>query len=390
MNKLLLIIFLVSITGMYAMDRSKTAPLHFPSDEPEKELLQAFQLNDDMQLILAEKSKVKITRVVTPETMKLIRLDPNLGRTVSQNMQQLDCHTRVVEGTKAFDDAQELFLQLEATKPNSMADNTHRHDLFIEIEERQLEALCIFVSAYETGCYETYPYIASVHRAIMNLEKQRKLLKKDLHTMLPQYYEKKFLERIKKVNATEQARKNNRKSLSLPHSPVTDSNKAHELYVRAANTLRIADTLQRRVIDSPDIDITNSEYEQVESLYCTGLRKAIKSFHLQPNRDEKEAVFEEIQGNLKKIQTMQQKIRGACITLQISQEYTEIAQFIDDNRKEYEIHESQKGKVRWEHVLTETKDLPVRASEREQAQPVVAPQRSKLARLLECINCCVK
>ncbi len=174
---------------LFPIGRSKTVPLRLPSDNADQELARALQLYDDMQLIIPQKDKGKIMRTLTPNTQKLITLDPNLGRTSSENIHQFVCQSSIMDGALKFDAAQQELFELESKEPNTLVVDSNNYDRYTDIEDRQLEALCIFVTAYEKGCYDAYSYIASVYGSVMSLEKKRKKIKKDDHQMLPKYHD---------------------------------------------------------------------------------------------------------------------------------------------------------------------------------------------------------
>lgn len=367
--------------------RSKTAPLRLPSDDADQEFARALQLYDDMQLIIPQKDKGKIMRTLTPNTQRLITLDPNLGRTTSENIHEFVCQSSIMEGATKFDAAQQELFEMESKEPNTLVVDTDNYDRYTDIEDRQLEALCIFVTAYEKGCYDAYLYIASVYGSVMSLEKKRKRIKKDDHQMLPKYHDYKFADRLKKAKETEEARKNNRKSVTMRSKVIEpDTNKAHELYDRAKQALSTADTLRRKVIELPGIYITTLEYQQVEGLYCDGLKKALKSFHLQPETDEKERVFEQIQHYLDIVQNLQKKQTARGIALILTDDYIEICKTVEANREEYGSSPSEKGKVTWTRTLKQAKSSPRPINEQQQANT----SKSKLQRILNCILCCKK
>ena len=404
-KKLPIILCSITILNTYSMDnepaqlqlmaRSKTVPLKLPSDE--EAFAQAKQLNDDMQLLTAWKKKPTIERALTPETLQLLRLDPNLGHNVKDNIKKLNCQATILEGTQLFDESQEAFLQLEATAPHTIAADTGRYDDLTAIEDRQLEALCIFVNSYNKGCFEAYPLIASVHRSVMNLENKRKFLNKDCGGIHPKYIEKEFLKEIKKINIMEeQHKKDIRKSLSLAPNqlPVVSSksnvdlNNSGELRTQAMSTLQIADSYTKRVINTPNTDITRIEYQHAEILYCMGIQTAIASFHIQPDTEEKKVLFEDIQINLRKVQELQKLQREKKIDLEISQEYAAICKFFENHRHEYEVPDNQKGKVTWNRSIRETRDTPPPSAERGPRTEPIAPSKSRLQKFLECISPC--
>ncbi len=175
--------------------------------------------------------------------------------------------------------------------------------------------------------------------------------------------------------------------MTIPSKVVElDANKAHNLYDRAKQALATADTLRTKVIEIPGTDITITEYQQVEGLYCDGLKKALKSFHLQPETDEKERVFEEIQHYLEIVQNLQKKQTAQGIALILTDDFIEICKTVEANRKQYGTSPSEKGKVTWTRTLKETKNSPRLANEQPEAQ---AP-KSKFQRILDCLSCCKK
>lgn len=399
MNKIFLLsLILIAIVPNYGIaqetpilipiGRSTTAPLRFPSDNANQEFARALQLYDDMQLIIPQKDKSKIMRTLTPNTQRLITLDPNLGRTTSENIHEFVCQSSIMEGATKFDAAQQELFEMESKEPNTLVVDNDNYDRYTDIEDRQLEALCIFVTAYEKGCYDAYLYIASVYGSVMSLEKKRKKIKKDDHQMLPKYHDYKFADRLKQAKETEEARKNNRKSMTIPSKVVEpDPNKAHELYARAQLALATADTLRTKVIEAPGIAITALEYQQVENLYCDGLKKALKSFHKQPDTKEKERVFEEIQHYLEVVQNLQKKQTVQGIALTLTDDYIEICKTVEANRKTYGTSPSEKGKVTWTRTLSDsTKNSPRTVNEQQPAQA----SKSKLQRILDCLPCCKK
>lgn len=407
MKRLLLSIFLLVVLDtlggespprLVPIGRSKTAPIHslqFPTDE--SDFAAARQLNDDMQLLAVQKSKPRIERALTPDTLKLLRLDPNLGHNINENVKRLKCQATILEGIQMFDESQAQYLELEATPSQT---SNHYEDL-TAIEERQLEALCIFVSAHKKGCWEAYPIIASVHRSIMNLESKRKTINPYYTGIHPKYGEKKFLKEIREINSREaEHKKDMRQSLSLaPDSvpavdsskSVVDLNNSGELRTQAMTVLQTADTFAKRVIfDPPNMNITHLEYQQAENLYCLGIMAAIRSFHTQPKHEEKQVIFEDIQKTLRKVQHLQRCQREKGFTLEISDEYAAICKFFEDQRTKYEIPEGETVKVSWARTLRETKDTPPHTPHGAPLPRPPAQEKSRLRRFFECVTPCIK
>lgn len=369
--------------------RSKTLPLRLPSDDPEKDLIDFLEVKDEMVKIKAMISQGNVARTLTPTTQMLVNLDPRLARQSSKDLHQVGCQSSILEGATIFDDAQRELIEIEETanpKAGSLVENANLHEHYVSIEEQQLEALCIFISAYERDCPDTFAYILSALNTIMRLEKKRKQLQGEAYCMLPRLLD--FKDRLKFITNSENLRKSQRKSVILPEKVLGyDSTQAHEESNHARLLLSAAKTYHTKIIDNPRFDCTSAEFDQIETLYCEIISKFITAFHKQPNQEEKEQLFAEIQENLNLVHKLKAKRKEKGLAIVNSQDFLTICNFVSYHRK-YESPESEKGKVTWARAIKETKDTPA-------TPEICEPQhhensKGKLQRILDYIRCCKK
>ncbi len=401
MKQLLLIIISALIAfPIHSMDKEKqrelvprsiTMPLRLPSDDPEKDLIDFLEVKDEMVKIKAIISQANVARTLTSQTQMLINLDPKLARQSSKDLHQLGCQSSILEGATTFDDAQRELIEIEETqnpKAGSLVEDTTLHERYVKIEEQQLEALCIFISAYERDCPDTFAYILSALNSIMRLEKKRKQLQGSSYSMLPRLLD--FKDRLTFITNSENIRKSQRQSVMIPSKTLEqDSNQAREDYQRGQLLLSAAKSYHTKIIDNPRCECSANEFDQVETLYCEVITKFIHAFHHQPNHEEKKQLFTEIQEHLNVVHALKAQRNEKGFGLVNSENFLTICQFVKYHTKQYAIDPAQQGKITWSQAIKETRDTP-RALANSEPQQLEAPRKTKLQKILNIIACCKK
>lgn len=372
--------------------RSQTVPLRLPSDDQEKEILDFLEIKSDMIKIKAMISQRNVARTLTPNTQMLINLDPKLARNSSTDLHQINCQSTLLQGISTFDTAQkelEDFMgQTSNPQMGSLANDTSNHDRYLKIEDQQLEALCIFMSAYEKDCPDTFPYIISALNSIIRLEKKRKELKGNTYIMSPRLLD--FKSRLQIIANSEGLRKSQRKSISIPSKVVEhDIAVANEEHDRARKLLQAAKTYHLKIINNSAVEVSSSEYDQVEILYCDVIGKFMSAFHRQPNKHERENLFAEIQQNLNLVHQLKAQRQEKGFGITNSEEFGTICNFVEFHKKEYEIPQGPKAAISLRRALSETKEQPIPDAatlSRELPQLNAPLEKSRLQKFLDCLH----